>query len=316
MIKIGIIGESEGNGHPFSWSAIVNGYYPEKMGSCDYESIPKYLARQEWERPHVPNAIFTHIWTEEISRTKFIAETCKNLTVATSLRELVSKVDAIIIARDDYLQNLRLAKDIAGQQKPILFDKQIAGSLDEARNIVDICRIKKSPVFSGSPISHYNQAVIVSWLQAHSTTQIIAVTPKKWYNYAIHIVDPIITAMNSCKGMSVESINVLGHSGSITSAILHVARPNMPSLEILLRADSNYQGGFKFMADANDLLRKQEYVIGDPFEYFKAYLNCFVNFCETVKDKEKSAEALKMELKGTDHHLYVQSIIDTVSASM
>lgn len=30
MIKLGIIGKCENNGHPYSWSAIINGNYNEK----------------------------------------------------------------------------------------------------------------------------------------------------------------------------------------------------------------------------------------------------------------------------------------------
>ena len=30
MVKIGVIGMSPGNGHPYSWSAIINGDYNEK----------------------------------------------------------------------------------------------------------------------------------------------------------------------------------------------------------------------------------------------------------------------------------------------
>ena len=44
-MKLGIIGISEGNGHPYSWSAIINGYNKKKMEECKYESIPSYLKR-------------------------------------------------------------------------------------------------------------------------------------------------------------------------------------------------------------------------------------------------------------------------------
>ena len=30
-LKIGILGMTEGNGHPYSWSAMFNGYDPEEM---------------------------------------------------------------------------------------------------------------------------------------------------------------------------------------------------------------------------------------------------------------------------------------------
>ena len=30
-IRLGVIGMTEGNGHPYSWSAILNGYDRERM---------------------------------------------------------------------------------------------------------------------------------------------------------------------------------------------------------------------------------------------------------------------------------------------
>ena len=45
MIRLGVIGMSPGNGHPYSWAAIVNGRYNEKeMTNCGYAGIPIYLA--------------------------------------------------------------------------------------------------------------------------------------------------------------------------------------------------------------------------------------------------------------------------------
>ena len=44
-LKIGIIGYSEGNGHPYSWSAIFNGYNRVLMESCGFTVIPRYLEK-------------------------------------------------------------------------------------------------------------------------------------------------------------------------------------------------------------------------------------------------------------------------------
>lgn len=38
-LKIGILGMTEGNGHPYSWSAMFNGFDPEKNGCL---SLPCY----------------------------------------------------------------------------------------------------------------------------------------------------------------------------------------------------------------------------------------------------------------------------------
>ncbi len=41
-----MLGMVDGNGHPYSWSAIFNGYDKDEMASCPYAGIPKYLNQQ------------------------------------------------------------------------------------------------------------------------------------------------------------------------------------------------------------------------------------------------------------------------------
>ena len=39
QIKLGLIGLSEGNGHPYSFSAIINGYDKQAMQKSDWSVI-------------------------------------------------------------------------------------------------------------------------------------------------------------------------------------------------------------------------------------------------------------------------------------
>ena len=64
-LKLGILGMSDGNGHPYSWSAIFNGYDIPKMSKCPFPVIPKYLALQDFPRDSIKNARVTHIWTQD-----------------------------------------------------------------------------------------------------------------------------------------------------------------------------------------------------------------------------------------------------------
>ena len=43
MIKIGIIGTSEGNGHPYSFSAIINGYDDKNMSMSGWNKRKRFL---------------------------------------------------------------------------------------------------------------------------------------------------------------------------------------------------------------------------------------------------------------------------------
>ena len=45
-LNIGILGMTEGNGHPYSWSAIFNGYNKKYMDECPFPVIKDYLYKQ------------------------------------------------------------------------------------------------------------------------------------------------------------------------------------------------------------------------------------------------------------------------------
>ena len=44
-----MLGMIAGNGHPYSWSAIINGYDRAAMARCPYAGIPVYLGGQPHE---------------------------------------------------------------------------------------------------------------------------------------------------------------------------------------------------------------------------------------------------------------------------
>jgi hypothetical protein len=48
-IRLAMLGMIEGNGHPYSWSAIVNGYNPEEMAKCPFPMIIAGLRSRERE---------------------------------------------------------------------------------------------------------------------------------------------------------------------------------------------------------------------------------------------------------------------------
>ncbi len=45
-LRFAILGMIEGNGHPWSWSAIINGFDRAKLAACPYPVIPHYMNAQ------------------------------------------------------------------------------------------------------------------------------------------------------------------------------------------------------------------------------------------------------------------------------
>ena len=51
-----MIGSTIGNGHPYSWSAMFNGYNRELMTKeCPFAGIPAYLNKQPADTLTIPN---------------------------------------------------------------------------------------------------------------------------------------------------------------------------------------------------------------------------------------------------------------------
>lgn len=131
--SIGIIGVSEGNGHPFSYSAIVNGYSPEGLAASGWPGIYEYVRRRHASEFGLAGWKITHAWTQDPAVTaKLCAATQIDHGVA-DYHEFLGKVDAVIIARDDYSSHLPIARPFLETGVPVFIDKPLSVDLAELR---------------------------------------------------------------------------------------------------------------------------------------------------------------------------------------
>ena len=50
-IRLAMLGMVDGNGHPYSWSAIFNGYHREAMADCPFAGISRpTCSKSRWRR--------------------------------------------------------------------------------------------------------------------------------------------------------------------------------------------------------------------------------------------------------------------------
>ena len=64
-IRVGMIGISEGNGHPFSFSAIINGYSDEGLRESGWPVIYEYVRRRDPSEFGIAGLKVTHAWTQD-----------------------------------------------------------------------------------------------------------------------------------------------------------------------------------------------------------------------------------------------------------
>ncbi|MEY8767043.1 Gfo/Idh/MocA family oxidoreductase [Francisella philomiragia] len=220
MIKIGIVGFSSGNGHPYSWSAIFNGYDKHKIHDCGFPVIADYLSKRSLPEECIFGAKVTHIWTEDYDLSKKIATVSLIDNVSLNIENLISSVDAVLIARDD-CSELRenICYKVLDAGLPVFIDKPIALSLSQLERLYSKQRYE-GQIFSCSAFKYSAQFNISQGVTAKlgKIRLINSIIPKSWDKYAVHLIDPIVQRYASS-----DSINSVSEFGNKTSAIVGVS---------------------------------------------------------------------------------------------
>jgi hypothetical protein len=199
-LKLGIIGMSPGNGHPYSWSAIFNGYDTEYMQNCPFPVIPEYLSKQKFPQDTIKNASVTHIWTQDIKISQHIAKASKIENIVKNYKDLIGAVDAILLARDDYQTHYKFSKPFIEAGLPIYIDKPIAITKADAEKIFSLEK-HKNQIFTCSALSYAKEFELSATELADLGTikYVDACIAKDWEKYGIHIIEPTLTILNKYK---------------------------------------------------------------------------------------------------------------------
>lgn len=195
-LRMGIIGLSPGNGHPYSWAAICNGFDPEAMADCGFPAIPDYLARQSWPEDQLAGAKVTHVWTQDEAESHKIARASRIDTISRKPEDMIGKIDALLLARDDAQNHLRFADPFLRAGLPVFIDKPVA--LSEAEfDALNALQRYPGQIFSCSALRFAPELQLDADVAAQigPIRLIQGTTPKYWETYAIHLIDPLLTIL-------------------------------------------------------------------------------------------------------------------------
>ena len=109
MIKVGIIGLSPYNGHPFSFSAIINGYNKLEFIKSGWTVILKYLEKQDKKSFGISDVKITHAWTQDYNITRTLCMSCNIKNPCEDIDQMKNEIDALIIARDDWKSHYEIS---------------------------------------------------------------------------------------------------------------------------------------------------------------------------------------------------------------
>lgn len=193
MMKIGMIGISPGNGHPFSFAAIINGYDPLYLQTSGWPQIDRYVRMRDASEFGFPLARVTHAWTTEPDVTKKLCQACLIPHRANDLEEMAASVDAVIIARDDVENHFSLAMPFLEAGIPTFVDKPLTLSAAELERFRPYLQSGQLMSCSGMRYARELDAVRSDWNSLGEVKFIHGTIVNGWEKYGVHLLEAIDT---------------------------------------------------------------------------------------------------------------------------
>lgn len=267
-LRLGVIGLSPGNGHPYSWSAIFNGYDHIAMEQCGFPVIPRYLEEQSFPESAISEAEVTHVWAQDRTIAEHIGQAALIGTVVNNFTDMIGHVDGVLLARDDVETHFDFAAPFLEAGIPIYVDKPLALTVDDAMRMIDRQQYP-GQLFSCSalkyaPEFHLSEADRAAIGRIH---HIQASVPKDWNKYAIHAIEPALLVGRDA-GSLLRSQTWQAHD------ITNVIALYESGLQISITSYGALPTGITMLVHGD--LGSKELVFRNTFRAFKAALSDFV----------------------------------------
>jgi Oxidoreductase family, NAD-binding Rossmann fold len=285
-LRLGMLGLSEGNGHPYSWAAIFNGYDEAEMARCPFPAIPRYLSEHSFPEEAIADARVTHVWTQDGSTSRQIAAASRIEHVVAEPGQMLGEVDAVLLARDDAGRHAELGGPFLDAGLPIYIDKPLATSVAAARGLFSR-QASEGQLFTCSALRfarelHLDPATRES---IGPIRQVLGSSPKRWSRYAVHVIEPALV--------------LLGDAGAIRSHHAHAADG---AARLQVEWDSGVRAEFATLGDVEAPIRltvvgdrgELEIVFEDSFAAFKAALERFVAIARGEAEPIPEPEVLRV----------------------
>ena len=203
--SVGIIGVSEGNGHPFSYSSIINGYSPEGLAASGWPGIYEYVRRRHPSEFGIFDWSVTHAWTQDPATTRKLCAAARIPNSVEDYRDFIGKVDAVIVARDDYENHLEMSRSFLEAGLPVFIDKPLSLEPSELRFFAKY--LESGQLMSCSGMRYARELDVPrATLADFGRIQLIRGTiVLSWEKYGVHLLEAIF-GMNVARTGSVQMI--------------------------------------------------------------------------------------------------------------
>lgn len=271
-LRLAMLGMIEGNGHPYSWSAIVNGFNPAAMAACPYPAILDYLGKQRGEHVRIPGARVTHVWTDDPADSPKVAAASLIDHIVAKPEDVIGHVDAAIIATDDGDDHIRRVKPFIEAGLPVFVDKPMATNIADLRQFVQWHKAGAT-ILSTSGMRYAPEMR----LNAEQCTQlgdlrwITSFTCKTWERYGIHALEAVEPLLGT------GFVTVQAHSDA-GGDVMHVTHRSGVRVTIGALHDAYGSFGAVHLYGTKDQLPLR---LTDTYNAFRGQLVAFIDMLKT-----------------------------------
>lgn len=271
-IRLAMLGMVDGNGHPYSWSAIFNGYDRDAMASCPYAGIPVYLGREPAGSFGIDGAKVTHVWTDDPADAPKVARASLIPNVVARAGDVIGSVDAVIVATDKGGEHVARCRPFVEAGLPVFVDKPLTDNEADLRTFVGWERAGKA-IMSSSCMRYCREfGPYRAGARELGDLRFVSITThKSWERYGIHALEGIYPVL----GPGFLSVR---NTGTVERAVVHLKHAR--GADAVIAASYDMTGGFGCMqlcGTAGSANAK----FGDTFHAFKAQLAAFIAYLRT-----------------------------------
>ncbi len=297
-IKLAMLGMVDGNGHPYSWSAIINGgFNPEEMKKCPYPVIYDYLSKEPQENLGIPDAMVTHIWCDNPDDAVSVAKAALIPNVVSNPEDVLGKVDAVIIPTDRGDEHVERARVFIEAGLPVFIDKPLADNEKDLKQFIEWVNEGKMILSSSCmryarEFSEYRDSERLKQLVG-KVNYVTITTPKTWERYGIHALEAVYPILKP-------GFVSVRNSGSFERNIVHIKHSSGTDLVIAAIKEMHGAFGNLFIGGTEGKIYRD---FEDTFYAFKTQLESFIEYLKTGKRPfpfEETVEMMKIIIAGIE----------------
>ena len=293
-IRIAMLGMTEGNGHPYSWSAIINGDYdPEEMAKCGFPVIPEYLASAPKDELGIPGAMVTHVCCDDPKDAEHVARAALIPHIVEKPEDVIGHVDAVIIGTDIGSQHVERARPFIEAGLPLFIDKPLADNEGDLKTFIAWKQAGKKFLSSSAMryVPDYEKYRTTPLEEFVGPVRYVTInTAKKWETYGIHALECVYPMLKP-------GFVSVRNTGTFEKNIVHIKHGS--GVDLVIAAIYDMQAGMPLICGT----KGHEYLVNTDtaFPIFKAQLVAAIEFFKTGEDPypfEETVELMKIIIAG------------------